>query len=92
MPQGKRASYHVEWIISWFFLSGGRKLGFPLHLPRGPEGPARVASGKSSLQASCKGPLRIPLQSVPGPRSSSGAEAGTSVVLSSADMDLKVPM
>ena len=32
---------------------------------------ARAVSGKSSLHASCKGPLKIPLQSVQGPRSSS---------------------
>ena len=36
----------------------------------GPQGPARVASGKSSLHASCEGPLSIPLQSLPGPMSS----------------------
>ena len=31
-----------------------------------------MASGKPSLHASCNGPLGIPLQSVPGPKSSSG--------------------
>ena len=51
-----------------------------------------MASRKSSLHASCDGPLRIPLQSLPGPRSSSEVEAGTSVFLSSADMDLEVPL
>ena len=40
----------------------------------------------------CERPLGITLQSVPGPRSSSGAEAGTSGFLSSADMELAVPM
>ena len=49
----------------------------PLELRRGPQGPARVASGKASLHVSCEGPLGIPLQSVPGPKSSSGAEART---------------
>ena len=44
----------------------------PLELRRGIQGPARVASGKPSLHASCNGPLGIPLQSVPGPKSSSG--------------------
>ena len=52
----------------------------------------RVASGKFSLHASCDGPLRIPLQSLLGPRSSSGVEARTSGFLSSADMDLGFPM
>ena len=51
-----------------------------------------MASGKSSLHASCERTLGIPLQLVPGPRSSSGTEARTSVFLSSADMGLGVPM
>ena len=50
------------------------------------------ASGKSSLHARFEGLLRIPLQSLPGPRSSSGVEAETSGFLSSADMDLRVPL
>ena len=36
-----------------------RENGVPLKLRRGPQGPARVASGKSSLHASCKRPLRM---------------------------------
>ena len=64
-----------------FFSSFYRDLRIPLVLP-----------WKSSVHASCKGPVRIPLQSVPGPRSSSGAEAGTSGFLSSADMDHEVPL
>ena len=51
-----------------------------------------MASGKSSLHASWEVVLGIPLQSVPGPRSSSGDEAGTSGILFSADMDLGVPV
>ena len=39
-----------------------------------------------------KGPLGIPLQLLLGPRSSSGDETGTSGFLSSAEMDLGVPM
>ena len=38
-----------------------------------------------------KGSLKIPLTLLPGPRSSSGVEAGTSGFLSRADMDLGVP-
>ena len=45
----------------------------------------QVASGKSSLCESYKGPLWIPLQSVPGPRSSSEAEASNLGFLSSAE-------
>ena len=84
MPQWKWASSRVEGIISWFFSSCGKKFGVPLELRWVPQGPTRVASGKSSLHASCKGSLRIPLQSVPDPRSSSGAEEqpqGSSPVL-----------
>ena len=49
----------------------------PLKLRHGHQGPGPVASGKASLHASCEGSLGIPLQSVPGPMSSSGAESGT---------------
>ena len=51
-----------------------------------------VASEKSTLHTSCEWPLRIPLQSMPGPSSSTGTEAATSGFLSSADMDLGVAM
>ena len=47
---------------------------------------------ESPSHASCEGPVRIPLQSVPGPRSSSGVAAKTSVFPSNADMDLGVPI
>ena len=92
MPQWKTASSCVEGRISLFFSSCGRKLGVSLVLRQRLQGPARVASGKSSLHASFEGPLRIPLQSVPSPMSSSGVEAGTSGFFSSADIDLGVPM
>ena len=58
----------------------------------GASGPARVGSGKSNVHAICEVPLGIPLQSLKGPRSSTGAEVRTSGFLSSADMDLGVPM
>ena len=45
-PPWKKASSHVEDRISWFFSSCGRKLGVPLKLHWGHQGPARVASGK----------------------------------------------
>ena len=51
-----------------------------------------MASGKSSLHVSFEGPLGIPLQSLPGPRSSCGFEAVTSGFLSNADMDVRVPL
>ena len=91
--QRQRASSCIEGRISWFFSSCNTKICVPLELqrePQGPQGPARAASGKFSLHVNCEGPLQIPLQSVPGPMSSSGAEARTSGFLSSADMDLGV--
>ena len=45
------------------------------------------ASETSSLHASGEGPLRIPLQSLPGLRSSSGVETRTSGFLSRASLD-----
>ena len=92
MPQWKRASSHVEGRISCFFSSCGRNLGVPPELRLGPQGPDRVASGKSSLHASCEGPLRIPLQLVLWARSSSGVGTGTSSFPSRADKGLGVPM
>ena len=76
--------------ISWFFSSCSS--GILLQLFRGTQGVSHVASGRLNLHVSCEGPLGLPLQSVQGPRSSSGAEARTSRFLSSADMDLGVPM
>ena len=85
--QWKRASACVEGRISWFFFNCG---GVPLELQRGPQLPARDASGRSSLHTSREGPLGIHLRSLPGLRSSSGVEIGTSGFLSRADMDLGV--
>ena len=90
--QRKRDSSRLEGRISWFFSSCGRKLGVPLELRWGTQGPASVASGHSSLHVSWEGTLGIPLQLLPGLRSSSGDEAATSGFLSLADMDLEVPM
>ena len=88
----KRASSRIEGRISWFFSSCGKKLGVPLELGGGPQGPAQVAPGKSSLHARCEGTLAIPLHSVLHPRSLSGAENATSDYFSSADIDLGVSM
>ena len=88
--QQQRASSCVEGRISWFFSSCGRKLGVPLELRWGPQGPAHVALGQSSLHACYQETLGISLQSVLDPRS--GDEDRTSGFHSSADMDLSVPM
>ena len=68
------------------------KSGFPLSYDGDFRDPAYVASGMSSLHASCEGPLQIPLPSVPDPRTSFGAEATNSGFPSRADRDLGVPM
>ena len=54
--------------------------------------PLMRASEMSSLHVSFEGPLRCPLQSLPGPRSSFGVEAISSSFHSRADMDLGVPL
>ena len=51
-----------------------------------------MALGKSSLYASCMEPLGIPLQSLRGPRSSPGVQAGNSGFLSCAGMEVVVPL
>ena len=84
--QPKRASSRVEGRISWIFTSCSSKRRVPLEFRRGPQGPALVASGKSSLHASFEGPLGIPLQPLAGQTVSSELEAGTSVFLSSANL------
>ena len=64
----------------------------PLELRRGPQAPTHLASGKASLHANCEESLGIPLPSFLGPKSSYEAETGTSGFLSSADVDLGVPI
>ena len=88
--QRKRASSRIVRRISWFFSSCRRTLGVPLKLRWGPQGPAHVALGQSSLHACYQETLGISLQSVLDPRS--GDEDRTSGFHSSADMDLSVPM
>ena len=51
-----------------------------------------MASGWSSLHASREGPLGMTRKSLPGPKSSSGAEARTSGYFCRAEMDLGFPL
>ena len=74
------------------FLKAWQEVWCSSRVVTGTSGTARVASGKSSLHSSCKGPFRIPFQSVQGHRTSSRVEAGTSGFPSSSDLDLVVPM
>ena len=89
MLQSERASARVEGRISWFF---SRCRGFPLELRWEHQGPARGASGRSSVHSSREGPLGITRKSLPGLRSSSGVEAGSSGYLCWADMDQGFPL
>ena len=91
-PEWKRALSLIEGRTACFFWSCSRKLGVPLELRPVPQGTARIASGKSSVHASCEGLLVIPLQSLLGLLYSSGVDARTSDFLSSADMDLRFPL
>ena len=74
----EKSSSRVEGRIFWFFFELWQQSGFPLELQWEPNGPARGASGMSSVHASCEGTLGIPLQFLSGTRSTSGIEAGTS--------------
>ena len=62
----ERASSRIEGRIPWFSLRLGGKFGVPLKLRRGPQGPARIASGKSGLILSCDGHLEIHCKSLQG--------------------------
>ena len=63
-PQRKWASSRLEGRNSWIFSS----LAGALDLRWGPQGPALVASGKASPMRVARGPLGIPLPSMPGPK------------------------
>ena len=68
------------------------KLGSLMSYNRNLRDPLVGASGTSSLNARCEEPLGIPLQSLPGPRSSFVVEAGTSGFLSRSNVDLGDPL
>ena len=57
-----------HWENLVFFSRCGRKLGVPIKLQRGPQGPLHVASEKSVLFSSCEGHVGIPLESLPATR------------------------
>ena len=71
MLQCKSASSRVEGRISWCFSNCGSNLGSLTSYDGELRDPLMGASGMSSFHASCQGPLRISLQSLPRPRSSS---------------------
>ena len=66
-------------------------MGF-LRVMTGTSGTRSCCLRKASLHVTCDELYGIPLLSVQDPRSSFGAEAGTLGFLSSADMDLGVPL
>ena len=62
--QWERDSSHFDRRIPWFSSRLGGKFGVLLELRCGLESPAHIASGKSGLNLSCDGNLRIPLKSL----------------------------
>ena len=88
----KGASSGSEEIISWFFSCCCRKLGVPLDLQRGPQGPARFASKNSGLLLRFERDIRIALESMPEKRAVSRVQSVNSVFLSSSDRDLRFPL
>ena len=74
-------SFPVPTLILGFFLSTMRTTGYHL-------------CGLWKVQSPCelRGTSRVPLQSLLGPRSSSGAETTTSGFLFSVDMDFRISM
>ena len=88
----KGASSGSEEIISWFFSCCCRKLGVPLDLQRGPQGPARFASKNSGLLLRFERDIRIALESMPEKRAVSRVQSVNSAFLSSGDRDLRFPL
>ena len=93
------------WTEGWWEIGGtvvggwwedrgrdGGCRGAPLELQRGSQGPACVASEKSSPFSSCKGPVGIPFESLPVNRSVSRVQSGNSMFLCSGDWDLGLPI
>ena len=77
-----------HWENLVFFSRCGRKLGVPIKLQRGPQGPLHVASEKSVLFSSCEGHVGIPLESLPATRAMFRVRVGNSVILLGGDRDL----
>ena len=83
-PQRKWASSRLEGRTSCIFSSCGRCSRLTTGLLR----PALMASGKASPMRVARGPLGIPLPSMPGPGTWCGVCVRSLGFLSSADMDL----
>ena len=77
------------WNGGWWEGSerGGGCRGAPLELPRGSQGPARVASEKSGPFLSFEVPFGIPLESLPTNWAVSRLQPGNSVFLSGGNGD-----
>ena len=74
----RRASFHDDRGISWFFSHCGATCEVSLELPKGTQGASRVAPGKSSLHLSCEERLGIALESRQSNRASIHDEGGIS--------------
>ena len=92
MPQQKRPHLALRGESPGFSRLVAANLGSPSSYDWDRRDPLVGASGTSSLQASCAGPLGSHRQPFLGLRSSSGVEAGTSGFLSLGYMDVGVPL
>ena len=75
----RRASFHDDGQISWFFLSCGATFGVFLELPRGTKGDSRVVPRKSSFHSSCEGERSFALDSLQRNLASRRTEGGISM-------------
>ena len=87
----RRASFHDDRGISWFFSHCGATCEVSLELPKGTQGASRVAPGKSSLHSSCEERLGIALESWQGNRASILRKAGISRSFSCCGRKLRGP-
>ena len=90
--QENRASSRGEREVSWFYLSCGRILGFPLKLRWGWPLKTRVSSATSGRLSSWEGHIGILLESCQGNRDVSRGEGGDPVSLSSFHRDFEIPI
>ena len=88
----KGTSSGVKERISWFFSCCCRKLGVPLEVRRGPQGPAHFASKNSGLFPRFERDIRIALELLPEKRAVSRVQSVNSAFLSSGDRDLRFPL
>ena len=86
------ASSLGEGVVSWFFSSCSRTLGYILELRQGWPFKTHVCSVMAGLLSSCEEHLRILLEAFPINRDASRFESGDRVSLSSCYRDIWIPI